>query len=60
MPLSKKKSKAAVSKNVSTLVKDYQKTGKIGTSHPKNKAAAVKQAVAVALKKAGKSKGKAK
>jgi hypothetical protein len=62
MPLQKGRSKKAVGKNVSTLVGDYKKSGKIGASRPASKAAAVKQAVAISLKKAGKSrpKGRAK
>ena len=39
---------AAVSRKVSQVMKDYDKTGKIGSSKPKNRAAALKQAVAVA------------
>lgn len=60
MPLSKGKGKKAVSKNVKELMHAYDETGKIGTSRPKSKAKAVKQAVAISLKKAGKSKGKKK
>lgn len=58
MPLVKGKSDKAVSKNVSTLVGDFEKSGRIGTSKPANKAAATKQAVAIALRKAGRSKEK--
>jgi hypothetical protein len=39
---------SAVSAKVSKIMKDYDKTGKIGSSKPKNRAAAIKQAVAVA------------
>jgi hypothetical protein len=56
MPLAKGKSNKAVSKNIQTLVDDYQKSGRIGTSKPANKKAAVKQATAIALQKAGRSK----
>lgn len=59
MPLAKGKSNKAVSKNIQTLVDDYQKSGRIGTSKPANKKAAVKQATAIALQKAGRSKPKA-
>jgi len=52
MPLAKGKSKKTVSKNIQTLVDDYQKSGRIGTSKPANKKAAVKQATAIALSKA--------
>ncbi len=55
MPLKKGKSQQAISANIQTLVDDYQKSGRIGTSKPANKKAAVKQAVAIALTTAGKS-----
>ena len=58
MPLAKGKSNKAVSKNIQTLVDDYQKSGRIGTSKPANKKAAVKQAVAIALSQAGRAKPK--
>jgi hypothetical protein len=58
MPLVKGKSKKAVSKNISTLVGDFEKRGRIGTSKPPSKAAATKQATAIALQKAGRQKGK--
>jgi hypothetical protein len=58
MPLAKGKSNKAVSKNIQTLVDDYQKSGRIGTSKPANKKAAVKQATAIALQTAGRSKPK--
>src|SRR5207237_10205864 len=56
MPLTKGKSREAVSKNIKTLVHEYEKEGKIGKTHPPSKRKAVKQAVAISLKKAGKSK----
>jgi hypothetical protein len=58
MPLVKGKSNKAVSKNIQTLVDDFQRSGRIGTSKPTNKAAAVKQATAIALQKAGRQKAK--
>lgn len=58
MPLAKGKSNKAVSKNIQTLVDDYQKSGRIGTSKPASKKAAVKQATAIALQKAGRAKPK--
>lgn len=65
MPLKKGYSAKTQSKNIGTLVKDFKKSGKIGTSKPKSKAAAVKQAVAIsysikkqALAKKRKAKGK--
>jgi hypothetical protein len=39
------------------MVGAFKKTGKIGTSKPKSKTAAVKQAAAIAYEKAGKSRG---
>ena len=56
MPLKKGKSQKTVSANIQTLVDDYQKSGRIGTSKPANKKAAVKQATAIALRQAGKPK----
>jgi hypothetical protein len=56
MPLKKGSSKKAVSSNVKEMVHSYEKSGKIGNSKPASKKKAVKQAVAIALKKAGKSK----
>ena len=40
--------------NIAELIKTYQSKGKIGNSTPKNKAAAQKQAVAIAYRVAGK------
>jgi hypothetical protein len=56
MPLKTGKSQKTIQKNVSELIHTYKKTGKIGSSKPKGKKAAQKQAVAIALSKAGKSK----
>ncbi len=58
MPLKKGKSQKTVSANIRTLVDDYSKSGRIGASKPATKKAAVKQAVAIALSTAGKSKPK--
>jgi hypothetical protein len=58
MPLKSGKSNKVVSANVQTLVDDWQAKGRIGTSRPKTKKQAVKQAVAIALSKAGRSKPK--
>ena len=58
MPLKKGKSKAVISENIGEVVRAYKKKGTIGTSKPKSKKAAVKQAVAIALSKAGKSRKK--
>jgi hypothetical protein len=59
MPLAKGKTNKVVGKNVQTLVDDWQRSGKIGASKPKNKAAAVKQAVAISLRQAGRQKKEA-
>ena len=56
MPLRKGSSDSVVSRNIKTLVHDWQKDGSIGTSHPRTKKKAIRQAVAIALTKAGKSR----
>jgi hypothetical protein len=53
MPLRKGSNQAIVSRNIKTLVDDWKKDGAIGTSQPP-KEKAIKQAVAIALAKAGK------
>ena len=54
MPLKRGSSQSVVSGNIKTLVDDWKKDGSIGTSHPPTKNKAIKQAVAIALGKAGK------
>ena len=56
MPLSKGKSQKTMSKNISEMVRGFKESGKIGTSRPANTRKAVKQAVAIAYSKAGKSR----
>jgi len=56
MPLRKGSSQKTVSHNVEEMVHSWENSGKIGASHPRSKKKAVKQAVAISLKKAGKSK----
>ena len=56
MPLRKGSSQSVVSSNIKTLVDDWKTDGSIGASHPKTKKKAIKQAVAIALAKAGKSR----
>lgn len=56
MPLKTGRSKKVVSENIGEMVRKYKKTGSIGTSKPASKGKAVKQAVAIALSKAGKSR----
>lgn len=58
MPLKKGSSKKTIQSNVKELVKTYEKKGKIGTSKPANKEKAIKQSVAIAYAKAGKSRKK--
>ena len=58
MPLKNGSSKTVVSSNIKTLVDDWKKDGSIGASHPTTKKKAIAQAVAIALGKAGKSRGK--
>lgn len=56
MPLKSGSSQKTVGKNVSELMHTYKMKGKIGSSKPSDKKAAQKQAVAIALSKADKSK----
>jgi len=56
MPLRKGRSDKTVSSNIKTLVHEYEDSGHIGASHPASKKKAVKQAVAIALTKAGRSR----
>lgn len=56
MPLKKGSSQATVSSNIQMLVSEWQKDGLIGSSHPATRKKAIKQAVAIALSKAGNRK----
>ena len=56
MPLRKGSSQTTVSSNIKTLVDGWKKDGSLGASHPSTKKKAIKQAVAIALSKAGKSR----
>jgi hypothetical protein len=56
MPLKRGASPSVISSNIKTLVDDWKKDGTIGTSHPPTKKKAIKQAVAIALAKAGRSR----
>lgn len=58
MPLKKGSSDKTVSSNISELMGGYKESGTIGTSTPENAKAAQKQAVAIALSQAGKSRKK--
>lgn len=55
MPLQEGSSNKTVSFNIKELVKSGKEKGHIGTGPPKSGQALQKQAVAIALKKAGKS-----
>ena len=55
MPLDRGSSQKTISSNISEIMGSYKKKGSIGTSKPKSKKKAQKQAVAIALSKAGKS-----
>jgi len=54
MPLKRGKTQKIISGNIGEMISSYKKTGKIGTSTPENKGAAIKQAAAIAYSTAGK------
>jgi len=56
MPLRKGSSQSVVSSNIKTLLDEWKKDGSIGASHPPTKKKAIRQAVAIALATAGKSR----
>jgi hypothetical protein len=56
MPLRKGSSQATVSSNIELLLHEWQKDGLMGSSHPATRKKALKQAVAIALTKAGRSR----
>lgn len=56
MPLREGSDKPTVSFNIRELIKSGKEKGHIGTSPPKSGKALQSQAVAIALKKAGKSR----
>ena len=56
MPLRKGTSQAVVSSNIKIMVHEWEKEGSIGSSHPATKQKAIKQAVAISLKKARKNR----
>lgn len=56
MPLRNGSSQSTVSSNIKRLVDDWKKDGSMGTSHPATKIKAIKQALAISLAKAGKSR----
>jgi len=56
MPLKKGTSQRTISRNIGELVGAYKEKGRIGTSRPKSKGAAIKQAAAISYAKAGKAR----
>jgi hypothetical protein len=52
MPLASGSSKKTVSSNIAEIMRSYHKKGSIGTSRPKSKSKAMKQAAAIAFAKA--------
>ena len=58
MPLMKGSSQKTISKNIGEMVRKFKDTGKIGTSRPAGKRAAMKQAAAIAYSTARRSKRK--
>lgn len=55
MPLRTGTSQKVISDNISEIMASFAKSGKIGTSRPKNKAKALQMAQAIALAKARQS-----
>lgn len=51
MPLKRGSSKAVIGSNIRELVGTYKSSGRIGTSKPANKTAAIKQAIAISMNK---------
>jgi len=56
MPLKRGATQATVSGNIAEMIKSWKKTGKIGTSRPKNLREAMRQASAIAYSTARASK----
>lgn len=56
MPLKRGTSKATIAQNIRELLDSYRSSGSIGTSTPSDPKAAQKQAVAIALNTARRSK----
>lgn len=50
------KSQDTVKRNIKTLVREYEDRGTISKTKPVNKKKAIKQAIAISLKKAGRSR----
>lgn len=60
MPLKSGSSQGTISHNIREMVDSWKRRGKIGNSRPRSKKAAIKQAVAISLKKARKSSSRNK
>ena len=60
MPLKKGRSNKVISSNIGEMMSSFGRTGKIGTSKPKSKRAASKQAAAIAYSEAGRARKKGK
>jgi hypothetical protein len=58
MPLKKGSSRKVMSQNISEVMHSYDRTGRIGTSRPKSRKKAVKQAVAISYSEARRSRKK--
>ena len=56
MPLQKGRSEKTVSGNIKKLIHEYDAAGTIGASHPASRTKAIKQAVAISLETAGRSR----
>lgn len=56
MPLKSGRTRAAISHNIKEMIASWKQHGRIDNSHPRTKKKALKQAIAISLKKAGKSK----
>lgn len=58
MPLKSGSSNKVKSANIKEVMDSYKTSGKIGTSRPKSRRAALKQSIAIAYSKARKSNAK--
>lgn len=56
MPLQSGRSDAAISSNMSLMIREYRRSGKIGDTRPRDPEHAQKIAAAIAHEKAGRSR----